>query len=202
MILLLAVAVGMVFAVIGVRKGFFGMWLVLFNILISIYIGVMLSPTLVAIRPDMEQEPYYLGTFIAVTSVMIFVVLQTIASVFFTELAESFCPRIFDTAGAAALGFLTGFCVFSFVYFVVCIMPFSKMPFMKGVCGDGASTPTGVKGVVKACDFVSTVSLQPHSDTHKRVRKVVDWLVRSDYPHEYELGNKKKADSPDFLYSQ
>ncbi|MBA7485891.1 hypothetical protein ES707_21443 [subsurface metagenome] len=75
MILLLAVVVGVVFAVIGVRKGFFPMWLVLFNILISIYVGVMLSPTLVAIRPDMEQEPYYLAAFIAVTSVMIFIVL-------------------------------------------------------------------------------------------------------------------------------
>ncbi len=202
MILLLAVVVGVVFAVIGARKGFFPMWFVLFNILISIYIGVMLSPTLVAIRPDMEQEPYYLAAFIAVTSVMIFIVLGTIAISFFGELGECFCPKVLDTVGAAILGFLGGFCVLSFVFFIVCIMPFSKTPSMKDVCGDGTLTPIGVKGVVKACDFVSTVSLQPHGDTHKRVRKVVDWLVRSDYPHEYELGNKKKADSPDFLYSQ
>ena len=202
MILSLAVVVGILFAVIGVRKGFFGTWIVLFNILISIYIGVMLSPTLVAFRPDMEQQRYYLSAFTAMTSFMLFIVLQTIVIGCFGDLAECFCPKVFDTVGAAILGFLGGFCVFSFVFFIVCIMPLSKTPSMKSVCGDGTLTPVGVVGVVKACDFVSTVSLQPHGDTHKRVRKVVDWLVRLDYPHEYELGNKKKADSPGFLYSQ
>jgi len=196
MILLLAVAVGMVFAVIGVRKGFFPMWLVLFNILISIYVGVMLSPTMVAIRPDMEQEPYYLGTFIAVTSVMIFVVLQTIASVFFAELADSFCPKIFDTVGAAILGFLGGFCVLSFVFFVICIMPFSQEPFMKGLCGDGVLTPAGVKGVVKVCDFVSSISLQPYCGYRDVATDVVDWLVIPDHELRSKPLHRKRMDSP------
>lgn len=204
MILVLAILVGVVFAVIGTRKGFFPMWLVLFNILISIYVGVMLSPTLVAIRPDMEQEPYYLAAFIAVTSVMIFIVLGTIAISFFGELGECFCPKIFDTAGAAALGFLAGFCVLSFVYFIVCITPFSEKPFMKGVCGDGLSAPAGVKPVVKACAFVSSISLQPHYRSPEC--DVVDCLVRTNRQFEFGLGNSEKnTDSPDSsdpMYSQ
>jgi len=202
MILSLAVVVGVAFAVIGVRKGFFGMWLVLFNILISIYLGVMLSPTLVAFRPDMEQQRYYLSAFTATTSFMLFVVLQTIVSGFFSDLTECFCPKLFDTVGAAILGFLGGFCVFSFVFFIVCIMPFSKTPLVKGVFGDGVSTPTGVKGVVKACDFVSAVSLQPYCGYRDPAHDVVDWLVRTDCPLKFNLGGRKKMDSPDILYSQ
>lgn len=196
MILVLAIVVGAVFAVIGIRKGFFPMWLVLFNILISIYVGVMLSPTLVAIRPDMEQARYYLASFIAVTSVMIFIVLETIAISFFGEVGECFCPKIFDTAGAAALGFLAGFCVLSFVYFIVCIMPFSKMPFMKGVCGDGLSAPAGVKAVVKACDFVSSASLQPYCGYKDVATDVVEWLVIPDHELESKPLRRKRMDNP------
>jgi hypothetical protein len=162
----------------------------------------MLSPTFVAFRPEMEQEYSYLAAFIVVTSLVIFVVLQMIVSVFFSELAECFCPKIFDTVGAAILGFLGGFCIISFVFVVVCIMPFSKKPNLKAVCGDGSSTPVGVEGVVKACDFVSTVSLQPFSGYRDLSQDVVDWLVQTDCPLKYELGNKKKASSPGFLNSQ
>ena len=196
MILVLAILVGVVFAVIGIRKGFFGMWLVLFNILISIYVGVMLSPTLVAIRPDMEQAHYYLAAFIAVTSVLIFVVLETIAISFFGEVGECFCPKIFDTAGAGALGFLAGFCVLSFVYFIACIMPFSKEPFMKGVCGDGVSAPSGVKPVMKACDFVSSASLQPYCGYKDVATDVVEWLVIPDHELRSKPLHRKRMDEP------
>jgi len=195
MILFLAVVVGMGFAVIGVRKAFFPMWLLLFNILISIYVGVMLSPTLVAIRPDMEQQPYYLSIFIAVTSAMLFVLLQTIASVFFAELADCFCPKIFDTAGAAVLGFLAGLCLFSFVYFIVCIMPFSKNPSAKGLFGDGLSAPAGVKPVAGACDFVSSVSLQPYCGYKDVATDVVDWLLIPDHELRSKPLPRKRMDN-------
>lgn len=196
MILAFAILVGVIFAVIGIRKGFFPMWLLLFNILLSIYVGVMLSPTLVAVRPDMEQEPYYLASFIAVTSVMLFVVLQTIAVSFFGELGECFCPKIFDTAGAAVLGFLAGFCVLSFVYFIVCIMPFSKKPFMKEAFGDGVSAPAGVKSVVKVCDFVSSISLQPYCGYRDVATDVVDWLVIPDHELRSKPLRRKRMDEP------
>ena len=196
MILVLAILVGVVFAVIGIRKGFFLMWLLLFNILISIYVGVMLCPTLVAIRPDMEQARYYLAAFIAVTSVLLFVVLETIAISFFSEVGECFCPKLFDTAGAGVLGFLAGFCVLSFVYFIVCIMPFSKKPFMKGVCGDGLSAPAGVKAVVKACDFVSSASLQPYCGYRDVATDVVNWLVIPDHELKSKPLRPKRMDEP------
>ncbi|HIJ72127.1 MAG TPA: CvpA family protein [Planctomycetes bacterium] len=184
MIFILAVIVGVVFAVIGIRNGFFGTWLLLFNILVSIYVGVMLSPTLAAVRPDMEQNYYYLAGFVGVTTVMIFIVLETVAVIFFGELGDCFCPKLFDTAGAGVLGFLAGFCILSFVYFIVCIMPFSQKPFMRGVFGDGVSAPAGVEPVVKTCNFVSTTSLQPYCGYKDVAGDVVNWLVIPD--HELE----------------
>jgi len=193
-VLVLAVLVGVVFAVIGIRKGFFPMWLVLLNILISIYAGVMLSPTLVAIRPDMEQARYYLAGFIAVTSVLLFAVLETIALSFFGEVGECCCPKLFDTAGAGVLGFLVGFCIVSFVYFILCIMPFSQKPSMKGFFGDGLSTPAGAKGVVKACDFVSYISLQPYCGYEEVATDVIDWLLVQDHELESKPLRRKRME--------
>jgi uncharacterized membrane protein required for colicin V production len=196
MILVFAAIVGVVFAVIGIRKGFFPMWLVLFNILVSIYLGVMLSPTVAAIWPDMEQNRYYMAAFTAGTSFVLFVVLQNIVKALFGNLAENCCPKFFDIAGAGALGFLAGFLVFSFIYFVVCMMPFSKKPFMQGLCGDGASTPDGVRPVVKACVFVSGISLQPYCGFRSPECNVVDCLVRTDRPFEFDLGSSDKDTEP------
>ncbi|MHC5059805.1 MAG: hypothetical protein ACYTFK_01795 [Planctomycetota bacterium] len=197
-ILAVCIFFGILFAVIGPRKGFFKTWVLLFNILISIYIGVMLSPTLVAFRPEIEHDRYYLASFIAMASLVNFTILQLIVSGFFRDLRECFCPKMFDTLGAAIGGFVGGFCITSFVFVIICVMPFSKMPVLKGVCGDGSSTSIGAEGAVRACDFVSTVSLQPQIDTHRRVRNVVDWLVQTDCALLYDLGNKKKT-SPGVL---
>ena len=187
-----AVLVGVIFAVIGIKKGFYPMWAMLFNILISIYLAVMLSPIIVQIRPDMAQLRYYLAACVAVIALMAFVILQVIMTSFLAEISESLCPRFFDNVGAGILGFLSGYVVFSFVFLAVCIMPFSRLPFMKGFCGDGISTPAGVRPVVKACDFVATASMQIYSD---KASGVVDWLVAPQSDSEYTPTEEKEPDS-------
>jgi uncharacterized membrane protein required for colicin V production len=191
MISWLAVLVGVIFAVIGIRKGFYPMWMMLFNILVSIYLGVMLSPLIVQIRPDMDHLRYYLAACVAVIAVMAFVILQVIKTSFLAEISESLCPRFFDNVIAGILGFLSGYVVFSFVFLAVCIMPFSKLSFMKGFCGDGISTPDGVKPIVKACNFVATTSMQCYSDT---AVGVVDWLVAPDKESPYNPLIKEETD--------
>jgi len=192
MIFWFAVVAGVIFAVIGIRKSFFPMWAMLFNILVSIYLSIMLSPLIVQIRPDLEQLRYYLAACVAVIAVMVFVILQVITTSFLAELSESLCPRFFDNIGAGILGFLSGYVVFGFVFLVICIMPFSKLPFMKGFCGDGISTPTGVRPVVKACNFVATASMQIYSDT---AGGVVDWLTAPQSDSEYSPAEAKEPDS-------
>jgi uncharacterized membrane protein len=196
MIFSLAVLVGVIFAVIGIRKGFFTMWLVLFNILVAIYLAVMLSDLIIQIRSDMDQLRYYLAACVAVIAAMTFVILQTITTSFFAEISECLCPKLFDTIGAAALGFLSGYFAFCFVFLVVCIMPFSKQPFMKGLCGDGASTPTVAGHIVNACDFVGKASMQPYvgfEDEHDV--KLVDRLVAPDKKAEYLPSETQKTDA-------
>ncbi len=168
------------------------MWMMLFNILISIYLGVMLSPLIVQIRPDMAHLRYYLAACVAVIALMVFVILQVITTSFLAEISESLCPKFFDNVGAGILGFLSGYVVFSFVFLAVCITPFSKQPFMKGFCGDGTSTPTDVKPVVKACDFVAKASMQIYSD---KAKGVVKWLTAPESNSEYSPSEEKEPDS-------
>lgn len=192
MIFWFAVLVGVIFAVIGIRKSFYPMWMMLFNILVSIYLAVMLSPLIVQIRPDMDQLRYYFAACVAVIAVMAFIILQVIKTSFLAEISESLCPRFFDNVGAGILGFLSGYVVISFAFLVVCIMPFSEQSFMKGILGDGVSTPSGVKPVVKACDFVAKASMQVYSDT---AGGVVDWLVAPQSNSEYSPTEEKEPDS-------
>ena len=191
MIFWFAVVAGVIFAVIGIRKSFFPMWAMLFNILVSIYLSIMLSPLIVQIRPDMDQLRYYLAACVAVIAVMAFIILQVIKTSFLAQISESLCPRFFDNVGAAILGFLSGYVVFSFVFLAVCIMPFSEPSFMKGILGDGVSTPSGAKPVVKACNFVAKASMQCYSDT---AVEVVDWLTAPDEESTYNPLIKEETD--------
>jgi len=192
MIFWFAVVAGVVFAVIGIRKSFFPTWAMLFNILISIYLSIMLSPLIVQIRPDLDQLRYYLAACVAVIAVMVFVILQVITTSFLADISESLCPKFFDNIGAGILGFLSGYVVFGFVFLVICIMPFSEPSFMKGILGDGVSTPSGVKPVVKACNFVATVSMQCYSDT---AGGVVEWLTAPESNSEYSPAGTEQTDS-------
>ena len=192
MIFWFAVVAGVIFAVIGIRKSFFPMWAMLFNILVSIYLSIMLSPLIVQIRPDLEQLRYYLAACVAVIAIMIFVILQVITTSFLADISESLCPKFFDNIGAGILGFLSGYVVFGFVFLVICIMPFSKLPFMKGFCGDGVSTPAGVKPVVKACDFIASASMQCYPN---KAGVVVKWLTAPETKSEYSPAEAKEPAS-------
>lgn len=41
------------------RQGFFTMWGILFNGLVSMYLGIMLSPTLIQNVPALRTNDYY-----------------------------------------------------------------------------------------------------------------------------------------------
>jgi hypothetical protein len=192
MIFWFGIVAGVIFAVIGIRKSFFPMWVILFNILISIYLSIMVSPLIVEIRPDLEQLRYYFAACVAVIAIMIFVILQVITASFLAEISESLCPRFFDNIGAGILGFLSGYVVFSFVFLVICIMPFSKRSFMKGLCGDGVSMPSGAKPVVKACDFVSSASMEIYGGN---AGGIVKWLTAPQSASEYSPSGVKEVDS-------
>jgi len=151
----LAVAMGVVFALIGIRLGFYRMWAVLFNILVSIYLGVMLTPAMVKIIPSMENFYYHRPLSVAAIAIVAFAVLQTIAVTLIGAFEVSF-PKMFNNIGSVILGFLSGYLLVIFVLFVICVIPFSKQGL---VSWQRRLKPTAARPVVKVCDFVGSASL-------------------------------------------
>ena len=157
------VFIGILFAVAMIRKGFFTTWAILFNIVISIYLGVMLEPAIIEMLPDVGDSEYHHAICLVVIVVLSFTILQTIVVTFLIETYEVTFPRIVNSIGSGLLGFFSGYLVCGFILFVMCVGQFSDMPFIEKICGqDGVSTVA--KGpILKVCNLVDIASFQSRS---------------------------------------
>lgn len=184
----LAILVGVIFAGVGIRKEFFPTWKVFINILISMYASIMLTPTIVALVPDIGDSHYHHAAFVVGIAVVVFAILEVCVIGFLGKQSVTL-PKIFSNVGAGVIGFLSGYLACSFVFFVICIMPFSRQSYVKKLSGKDCLAPTAVASVTKVCDLIGGVSLQCHEKG--TVHTIVDWLVLStdqaaDEPNETE----------------
>ena len=183
-----AILAGIILALVGIRKSFFPMWSILCNILISIYMGIMLTPMIIEIIPGAGWFNYRCGVSTAGVAIVTFVILQIFASNFITGKFKVSFPKIIDEAGAGILGFIAGYLACSFILFAICITPLSRQPFLRKICTDNA--PVIKSPIVRTCDFVATASRQHRSGT---VESVVDWLIEPGYELKYEPTTNRKT---------
>ena len=176
---LIIIIVGLVFALIGYRKTWYPSWAFLFNILISIYTSIMITPQIVDkisfIRVYLSNFSY--SAFILISAVIIFAVLQLLSFKFFTAVYVISFPKILNSAGAAVLGFLTGSVIAGFLFFLINITPLSDFSAVKSFAQD-RQTPDKVNNVVlTTCNFVHNISLQPSPTAiDKQMEKILtDW---------------------------
>jgi hypothetical protein len=171
MITIVAIAAALFFAVIGVRMGYFRAWVMLFNILVSIYLAVMLAPVIPGLIPYVKDFHYRYPAFIIVAAIIIFAVLQLIA-ISLMEAFEASCHRIFDLVSSAVLGFISGYLLTAFVFFVICLIPFAKPWF---VSWQDKSTAKAGQPVISACDFIGFISIHACEGTASGVvGKLID----------------------------
>jgi len=179
MVFWVAVIVGGTFAYMGIKKGLFMTWAVLFNVLVSIYIGVMLTPVIIKIiisgSGSNEYHYYNCAGSLAIVSAIIFVLLQTIVINLVIETFQVTLPKVFSRIFSGILGFLAGYLVCGFVFFAVsvAVTPL-KRPLIEGLVNH---CRFGENSVKKACSFVALASLQCYDDGPK----VVDWIVKPNY---------------------
>jgi len=155
--------VGLVFVFIGYRKTWYPRWALLFNVLISVYTGIMTAPQIVDKFPVIRN---YLGDFsysagILTIAIVFFIVIQSLAFKFFTAVYVVSFPKILNSAGAAVVGFLAGSVIAGFLFFLINITPLSDFPAVKFLA-QGRQFPDQVNSVVLgSCNFVHDISLQP-----------------------------------------
>jgi len=160
---LIIIAIGLVFACIGYRKAWYPTWALLFNVLISVYVSIMTAPQIVDKIPDIRNylDNYSYAAFVLIAAACFFALLQLLSFRFFTGVYVVSLPKILNSAGAAALGFLTGTIVAGFLLFLIAITPLSDYSAVK-FFAQGGQAPDRANGVVlSSCNVVHDISLQP-----------------------------------------
>ncbi|MHC4913130.1 MAG: CvpA family protein [Planctomycetota bacterium] len=158
MVFWLGILVGAVFAWFVLRIGFYGMWAMLFNIVISVYLAIYLQPVMVNV-PGLGDTSYTNALAMMGTAIAVFLILHGISYTFLTgQLVPTF-PKVLNTVGTGFLGFLAGFLVWSLVALMVHVTPISQNAFIKSI-GFGKSQPTSVSYISRWCGLVNALSLQ------------------------------------------
>jgi len=168
MLLWFAILFGALGAYLAGRKSFYANWTILFNILISIYTGVMLAPVLLSfLSDDTPGIGYNCAAFILIVSVLVFVILQVIAryALLAGEVEIDF-PKPIEIIGLRVVGFFSGFCVATLIIFLmaIMIMPYSYRPWMSFIRSSEKQVTVVTGPMTTACNFINSASLQRYTD--------------------------------------
>jgi uncharacterized membrane protein required for colicin V production len=122
-------ALALLLAAVMVKKGLYETWTLFFNIVIAVYLGLTLGPVLknlLGIDKAGVEVLVLLGT-----AVVCLIVLYLFSYIIFLSQFHVTFPKLLDSAGGGLLGFLTGFLIYSFVVFLICVSPLN--PYAKKI---------------------------------------------------------------------
>ena len=196
MVFWFTILVGIIVAWWGRKMCFYSAWALFFNILVSMYLGVMLTGAIIGMMTDQSVSYYNCAAGVAGIAIIAFIILHTFTTTVLIADVEIHFPRMFDGIGSAILIFLSGYLVCNFVIFVICIMPFTKHPAVEKFIEQADLAASTVPSVAVACDFVGNMSMQCNDDT---VAQVVGGFPAPG--HDVEYNPRKITRTPqDELY--
>ncbi len=151
MVFWLGVLVGGLFVFVGVKIGFFATWIMLWNLVLSAYLAVFITPVFVASVPAATSSPHgfalvFVSVFVATLAIAYGICYGCLSG----QLRVEF-PKLFDIA-AGILGFLTGFLAWSFAAFAICLSPLSQEDSFKNLGFEPSSQETNQAYLGWWCD--------------------------------------------------
>jgi len=177
MVFWLAILAGGLFAWFAVKIGFYDTWAMLFNIVISVYLAVFLTPLVAEIVPAIGNK----ACCNALTSIAIalgsFFILYGISYTFITGQFSVSFPKIFDLVFAGLLGFMTGFLVLSFIAFLLSITPVSNNEFVKEIGFNRQSQQPNLSYIGWWCDLVN--GMVASKSGYCPAEQAIDWFFES-----------------------
>ena len=175
MVFWLGILAGGLFTWLAIKIGFYEMWALLFNIVISIYTAIFLSPVILNIIPEAGDIPCSNALALAVLGGGTFFILYGITYVFLTGQFKVSFPKLFDILFTGILGFLAGFLVLSFAALVITLTPISQNRFVKQVGFNRHSQQANLSYICFWCDLVNSIVSSP--DTKITSKQAVEHLL-------------------------
>jgi hypothetical protein len=179
MVFWVGILVGGLFAYLAIKKGFYEMWALGFNIIISIYLAVFLGPVVADIIPA-GTAVYSKALTVLATAVACFLILHGISYTFITGQFSISLPKIVDVVGAGLFGFLIGFLVWSFFSLLIMTMPITENAFAEEAGFDTQAQQTSISYVSWWCGKVNRIV--PSRDRKQTPQQAIGWLMKSSEP--------------------
>jgi len=180
MVFWLGILSGGLFTWFAIKIGFYEMWAMLFNIVISVYVAIFLAPVILNIIPEAGDIPSSQAIALTVLGAGTFCILFGITYVFLTGQFKVSFPKSFDILFAGLLGFLAGFLVLSFAALVITITPISQNRFVRQVGFNRNSQQANISYVCWWCDLVNSIVSSP--DTKITSKQAVEHLLSETLP--------------------
>jgi hypothetical protein len=176
MVFWLGILVGGIFVWFAIKIGFYEIWAMFFNIVISVYVAIFLTPIILDITPGADEIPCCYAFALSVLGGGTFLILYGITYVFLTGQFKVAFPKLFEILFTGILGFMAGFLVLSFAAFVITITPISQNRFVKQIGFTKESQQTNISYMCTWCDLVNSVV---SSDTKITSKEAVEYLLKN-----------------------
>jgi hypothetical protein len=195
----IAILSGALFVWLAVRMGFYDTWVLAFNIVVSIYVSVFLTPLLAeAVPPPGGAAPYHVALCMAVLAGGCFALLQGLSYVFLTGQFHIPFPRVFDVLLSGLLGFVAGFLVLSFVALVLTTTPLADHRSARVFALGHGSPQANLQCLTRCCDLIHSFA---GSETGSRttgtaLQRVLDLKTASPEPERQSDANEPPIAGP------
>ena len=197
MVFWIAILVGAIFLWLALKLGFYETWIMLFNIVISIYMALFLKPVITEYLPPMGDSQYCCALTIIATAVASFFILQGLSYVFLTSQFNITFPKVFEVLGSGLLGFLAGFLVCSFLTLNIALTPVPKMALIGELGLDLQSQQDNVSYLCWWSDLVhETVA---RKDDQRTTKQLIDKIVEETKKYKPKKPDKDKPLIKDLL---
>jgi signal transduction histidine kinase len=195
MVFWVSILVGGLFAWLAIRMGFYEIWVMLFNIVISVYVAVFLTPVIVDVIPAAGDTSYGSAMTLTVTAIGTFLILYAISYIFLTGQFSVSFPKTFDILLAGLLGFLAGFLLSSFAALIITVTPISQNTFVSEVGLNRQSQQANISYICWWCDLVDLIVSSP--DRQMTSEQTIDRLLKSGQSKTREkTGEEAESNKP------
>jgi hypothetical protein len=188
MIFWAGILAGVISTWLAIKKGFYETLVMLFNIVISVYVSIFLTPVIAELVPAANDTIYCNALALMVIAIGTFLVLYGISYVFLTGQFKVKFPKIFEILFTGLLGFFIGFLVLSFVAFIMIVTPISQNRFISQIGFNKQSQQANISYICWWCDLVNAVVASP--DEKITCEFIMDELIKSMEQKEPEMANE------------
>jgi hypothetical protein len=159
MVFWIAILSGVLFVWLAVRLRFYATWVLLFNILVSIYVSVFLAPIVAEFAPAPGGAASYgMALSMLVLAGGCFALLHGLSYVFLTGQFNIPFPQVFEILLSGLLGFVAGFIILSFVAIVLTTTPLAQQEMVSSLGLNEQSQQSNISCLARCCNLIHRVA--------------------------------------------